>query len=154
MSLLPAQPILLSTTVKEMDTFTYEWTVVGSAGTEWPAANPPGDPSLFLSDTTLVDTGGGVWTATAIFTPTGTDPGVLGQYEIRLTATDTVPTTGEDTMWVTVHETACDAWVASGEWISPFDDNDDCVLDLDDYAAWAAAWLEDRSATAPIVYIP
>jgi hypothetical protein len=150
----PGEPISLPTTVKELDAFSYEWTVVGAAGTNWPAANPPGDPNLFLTGTTLVDQGGGVWTATPVFTPTGTDPNILGQYEIKLVATDGVPSDGSDTMWVTVHETPCETFDASDGYIWPFDDNFDCEINLEDYAAWAAVWLEDRNPTGAIIYFP
>jgi hypothetical protein len=139
------KPIPLPTTVKDVDNLSFTWTVTGPA-------TYTGDPSLFLTGTTLVDTGGGVWEATPVFTPTGTDPDILGEYTIMLTADDG-PTQGSDTMWITVHETACDTFQASGGLLLPFDDNDNCVINLEDAAMWFSAWLEDINPNDPI-YIP
>lgn len=139
------KPISLPTTVKDTDNLSFTWTITGPA-------TYTGDPSLFITGTTLVDTGGGVWEATPVFTPTGTDPNILGEYTIMLTADDG-PTEGYDTMWITVHETACDTFEAGGGLLLPFDDNDDCVIDLDDAAMWFGAWLEDINPNDPI-YTP
>jgi hypothetical protein len=136
------EPILLPTVVKDVDNLSFTWTVTGPE-------NYTGDPSLFLTGTTMVDTGGGVWEATPVFTPTGTDPDILGEYTITLTADDG-PTDGSDTMWVTVHETACDTFEASGGVLLAFDDNDDCVINLEDAVMWFEAWLEDINPDDPI----
>lgn len=138
------KPISLPTMAKDVDNLSFTWTVTGPA-------TYTGDPSVFLTGTTLVDTGGDVWEATPIFTPTGTDPNILGEYTIMLTADDG-PTQGYDTMWITVHETACDTFEASGGLLLPFDDNDDCVIDLEDAAIWFSAWLEDINPSDPYIY--
>ncbi len=142
------KPILLPTTVHEKGPVSAEWY-------EWMVTGPAtytGDPSLFLTNTTLVDMGSGVWEVTAEFTPSGTDPNIIGYYEIELTATDLVPTSSDDFMYITVHETPCDVYVESGNVPNDFDANMDCEITLDDYAAWAATWLEDKNPSDPYVY--
>jgi hypothetical protein len=139
------KPISLPTMAKDVDNLLFTWTVTAPA-------TYTGDPSLFLTGTTLLDTGGGVWEATPVFTPTGTDPNILGEYTIMLTANDG-PTQGSDTMWITVHQTPCETFEASGGLLLPFDDNDDCVIDLEDAAVWFSGWLEDINPNDPI-YTP
>lgn len=141
------KPILLPTTVKEKDAFSDMWTVTGPA-------NYTGDPSLFLTNKTLVDMGGGVWEATAQFTARGTDPNIIGWYDIELSATDTVPTSGDDLISIQVLETPCDVYVESGNELNYFDANMDCEITMDDYAAWAAVWMEDISPDIPYIYLP
>ena len=137
-------PISLPTMAKDVDNLSFTWTVTGPA-------TYTGDPSVFITGTTLVDTGDGAWEATPVFTPTGTDPNILGEYTIMLTADDG-PTQGYDTMWITVHETPCDTFEASGGLLLPFDDNDDCVIDLEDAAIWFGAWQEDINPGDPYIY--
>jgi hypothetical protein len=143
------EPLPIPVTVIQVDSgqsFTAEYTVTGPDGYT-------GDPSLFLADTTLVDTGGGIWEATPVFTPTGTDPDIVGLYEITLEATNSVDgNMGSDTMWIQVTETACEAKIANGDSLNPFDDNGDCVINIMDFAAWAAAWLDDRNPSEPTYY--
>ena len=141
------KPISLPTTAKDVDDLSFAWTVTGPE-------NYTGDPSLFLTNTTMVDDNDdGIWEATPVFTPTGTDPDILGEYTITLTADDG-PTEGSDTMWITVHQTPCDTFEASGGLLLPFDDDDDCVIDIDDAVMWFSEWMEDINPDDPFIYTP
>ena len=130
------------------------------ADTDWSVTTVPGSYADYLGDPNqFIISEGGTFTApTALFAMNLTDPNALGYYVLTLTATDDEgmgpALTGSDTVYVMVHETACEAFQANGDWLSPFDDDDNCVLDLTDAAAWFAAWLEDRNPSDPIVYWP
>lgn len=139
--------ILAPTVVNEKDSFTYDWEVTGPA-------TYTGNPNEFLTNKTLVDMGGGVWEGTAEFNASGTDPNIIGWYTITLTATDTVPTSGNDTIWIQVTETACEVYTENGGWLNEFDANGDCEITLDDFGAWAAAWLDDKNPGNPYIYTP
>ena len=141
-----------ATVVDEEAIVSTEWVI-----TEYPA-DYTGDPSLFLTVNTVDNTA-----PTADFAVNVTDPEAFGFYVIELTATDAadagaVPPnealTGSDTVWFTVHATPCLAMIANGGTYNPYDANDDCVIDLTDFAAWAAAWLDDRNPADPIIYLP
>ena len=138
------EQILAPATVVQIDSeqsFTVDYTVTGPAGYT-------GDSSLFL-----VEDLSNPAEPSAIFTAVGTDPNILGSYEITVEATNAVDgNKGSDTMWIQVTETACEAKIANGDSLSPFDDNDDCVLDMMDFAAWAATWLDDRNLSDPTYY--
>ena len=131
-------------TVVQVDpeqSFTVDYTITAPAGYT-------GDPNLFL-----VEDLSNPAEPSAIFTAVGTDPNILGSYEITLEATNSVDgVKGSDTMWIQVAETACEAKMASGEPLSPFDDNDDCVLEMIDLTAWFTTWLDDRNPSDPTYY--
>lgn len=73
-----------------------------------------------------------------------------GEYDVRLTATDSALQTGSDTMTVTIGEDACAAAQLSPSWtaFSPADINEDCLVNLEDLADLAAEWLDDRNLAA------
>jgi hypothetical protein len=140
----PGEQVPVPATVVQVDTeqsFTVEYTITAPAGYT-------GDPNLFL-----VEDLSNPAEPSAIFTAVGTDPSILGFYEITLEATNAVDgNKGSDTMWIQVSETACEAKIANGDLLSPFDDNDDCVIDITDLAAWVAAWMDDRNPSDPTYY--
>ena len=139
--------VLVPVMVLEKDFFTYDWEVTGPDGYQ-------GNPNDFLINKTLVDMGDGIWEATAEFNVSGADPELIGWYEITLTATDTVPTSGSDTMWIQVSETACDTYLEAGGSLNVFDANADCKITLEDLIVWAEAWLDDRRPSEPYIYTP
>ena len=138
------EQVLALATVVQVDaeqSFTVDYTVTGPAGYT-------SDPSLFL-----VEDLSNPAEPSAIFTAVGTDPNILDWYEITLEATNSIDgNKGSDTMWIQVTETACEVKIANGDSLSPFDDNDDCVLDIRDFAVWAATWLDDRNPSDPTYY--
>jgi len=72
-------------------------------------------------------------------------PGVItpGDYTIRLTVADQALNSDSDTMVVSVLEDACAVAVALGASYNYYDTNEDCVVDLVDFAAFAAEWMDD-----------
>ena len=70
-----------------------------------------------------------------------------GTYILSLSATDATGTvTGQ--IEVIVHANACDAAKATGEWTANyFDRNDDCIVDIEDFAVFAAEWLNSTALT-------
>lgn len=78
-----------------------------------------------------------------------------GPYVLKLWAQDAgVPLENEDTMEVQVFADACAAAKANpAGYIQPVhDSNDDCKVNLADFAAFAADWLVDLSLTANLEY--
>jgi hypothetical protein len=73
-----------------------------------------------------------------------------GSYLVRLSATDNASQTGSDTLVVRVVADACAAAQLSTSWsgFSGGDFNEDCVVNLEDFASLAAQWLDDRNMTA------
>ena len=73
-----------------------------------------------------------------------------GSYRVQLTATDNADQSGSDTMVVTVTADACAAAQLSPSWVdfSDYDANEDCLVNLEDFAVIAAGWLDDRNMTA------
>ncbi len=57
-------------------------------------------------------------------------------------------------MTVNVMADACAAAQTTAEWagFNYFDTDQNCVIDLNDFAGFAAGWLEDLSATGSIEY--
>ena len=80
----------------------------------------------------------------------------VGTYEITLTATDTTGLTGSDTLEIKVEADACAAAqepeAPSWTGFNVVDTDQNCVIDLIDYGAFAANWLEDIRLTAPVAY--
>lgn len=128
--------------------------------TDWSVTTVPDSYADYLGDPNqfIISQGGTLTNPNALFAMNLTDPNALGYYVLTLTATDDEvmgpALEGSDTVYVMVHETACEAFQANGDWLSPFDDDDNCLLDLTDAAAWFAAWLEDRNPSDPTVYWP
>ena len=88
---------------------------------------------------------------TADFTP---DSSVAGDYTIRLTATDTSVQSGSDTLTVRVAADACGAAQLDPNWngYDNYDVNENCVIDLPDFASLAAEWLNDRQLSIYVAY--
>ncbi len=64
---------------------------------------------------------------------------------------ETYPDTKTDSMTIDVYDTACKATLSKALAAdNPTDFNKDCITDLDDFADFAAAWLDDYSLTGPI----
>jgi len=78
----------------------------------------------------------------------------VGTYEITLTATDATGLTGSDTLEIQVVADACEAAQLSASWtgFNVYDTDQNCVVDLIDYADFAAQWLADLRLTAPEAY--
>jgi len=77
-----------------------------------------------------------------------------GTYEITLTVTDSTGLVGSDTLEIPVVADACEAAQQVPGWVdfNPYDSDQNCVIDLIDYQAFAAQWLEDLRLTAPVAY--
>jgi len=77
-----------------------------------------------------------------------------GTYEITLTATDATELIGSDTLEIQVWSDACEAAQEAPSWtgFNIFDTDQNCVVDLIDYADFAAQWLADIRLTAPEAY--
>jgi len=76
-----------------------------------------------------------------------------GSYIVRLTATDSEDQVDSDTVQVTVAADACAAaQLDSASWngFNYYDRDEDCDVDLLDFAPFAAEWLEDRSLTGQV----
>jgi hypothetical protein len=106
----------------------------------------------------ITDTTTDLYNPTASFT---TD--VPGYYRVRLTVTDALSASESKVFEVRVEETACDQAKVGlhGAWpANIFDTNSDCVVDLNDFAAFAAEWLDNTASTeqelwtGDVVYIP
>ncbi len=77
------------------------------------------------------------------------DTDIAGTYEVKLTVSDGSNVV-EATAQVDVYDDACAAAQAASSWAG-FNDMDydaDCDVDLVDFAAFAAQWLDDRNLTA------
>lgn len=92
------------------------------------------------------------WGANPTAILTATEPGI---YKVKLTVTDTAegdfgPTTIEAIAQIIVYADACEAKKASpGGWDgNEYDFDDNCVVNLLDFAELAAAWLDDTSMKA------
>ena len=72
--------------------------------------------------------------------------GVVGTYTITLTVTDENANETVDTADVAIYENACLAAQAADDWagFSPYDFNEDCTVNLMDFAELASEWLDDR----------
>jgi hypothetical protein len=77
-----------------------------------------------------------------------------GSYVLELSVTDNAGHNVTDTMTVNVMADACAAAQTTAEWagFNYFDTDQNCVIDLNDFAGFAAGWLEDLSATGSIEY--
>ncbi|MGE4287003.1 MAG: LamG-like jellyroll fold domain-containing protein [Phycisphaerae bacterium] len=77
-----------------------------------------------------------------------------GAYVIELSVTDNAGHNVTDTMTVNVAQDACAAAQTTAEWagFNYFDTDLNCVIDLNDFAAFAASWLTDLSAAGSFEY--
>ena len=96
---------------------------------------------------------------TASVTKTSTDPlaptadfmtNYVGEFRITLTATDGTAQSDSDTLVVHVGEDACAAAQLAPSWagFNSYDYDQNCIVDLPDFAALALVWLEDINLTA------
>lgn len=76
-----------------------------------------------------------------------------GAYLVRLSASD-LSWTGSDTMTVRVAADACAAALLDPAWggFNSYDADEDCDVDLSDFAALAQQWLDDRNAAGQIQF--
>ncbi len=131
------------------ETFTaQDFTALGGTVTVEPTWTDSIETGTVNASVTKTNTG---LASTADFT---TD--TLGTYTIQLTATDSPGgQSGSDTLEVEVVADACAAGKANGAEINYYDvvpEGGDCVVDLSDFAAFAAEWLKDVSETASVPY--
>ena len=70
-----------------------------------------------------------------------------GTYILKLTATDSNGSFS-DQMEIVVYEDACEAKKATGTWVANYyDRNGDCIVDMQDFAIFAAEWLNSTTLT-------
>ena len=102
----------------------------------------PGDPNVSIANTGVIDTA-------ATFTRTG-------QFALELYAKDSAGAEASDRVEVTVYADSCVAAQNNPNnptlGLSTYDFNSDCLVNLDDFALFAAAWLNDRRLTAVEYY--
>ncbi len=92
----------------------------------------------------VTDTTGDLYAPTATFTADAN-----GFYKVRLTVTDDDSNATEQVVEVRVTQTTCDlAQLFPGFAFDYYDVDEDCDVDLSDFAAFAAKWLDDTNATA------
>jgi hypothetical protein len=69
-----------------------------------------------------------------------------GSYVVKLTATDEVNPSVSDQKEIVVLDDGCQAIKSTGTWeANYFDLNDDCVVDLSDFAVFALEWLDSTA---------
>ena len=120
---------------------------VADAGVAWSITGTPEGANATVEKTSTLPE---EWAnPTADFT---TD--TVGTYEITLRATDATELTGSDTLEIQVWSDACEAAQEAPSWtgFNIFDTDQNCVVDLIDYAAFAAQWLADLRLTTPEAY--
>ena len=100
-----------------------------------------------LINASVTKTNSDLYAPTADFT---TD--YIGTYEVQLTATDADDQEDSDTVQITVVTDACAAAQLDINWngFNYYDRDQDCDVDLLDFAPFAAEWLDDRSLTGQI----
>ena len=76
----------------------------------------------------------------------------VGTYTVQLTAADSEDNETSDTVEVSVAEDACAAAQLGPEWdeFNYYDVDQDCDVDIEDFAALAAEWLDDRNLVGQI----
>ncbi len=77
-----------------------------------------------------------------------------GDYELTCTVTDASGQSDSATVTVQVVEDACVAASMSSDWkgYNSYDIDENCVVDLSDFALFAAEWLEDMAKTEAVAY--
>ncbi len=75
-----------------------------------------------------------------------------GTYEVQLTATDSENNVTTGTLQISVAEDACAAAQNAPGWtgFNLYDTDQDCDVDLADFASFAAQWLDDRNLTGQV----
>jgi hypothetical protein len=75
-----------------------------------------------------------------------------GTYILKLTATDGNGSFS-DQMQIVVYQDACEAKKATGTWVANYyDRNGDCIVDMQDFAIFAAEWLDSTALVESITY--
>jgi len=75
-----------------------------------------------------------------------------GTYTLKLTAVDSNGSFS-DQMEIVVYEDACEAKKATGTWIANYyDRNGDCIVDMQDFAIFAAEWLNSTTLVESLTY--
>ena len=75
-----------------------------------------------------------------------------GTYILKLTATDNNGSVS-DQMEIVVFEDACEAKKATGTWAANYyDRNEDCIVDIKDFADFALEWLDSTALTESVIY--
>jgi len=129
------QPVQLAPDVVNNDPcdpqvpLTYLWTADPAAGVVF-------DPNAYIEDPTVT------------ITQATDNPSTV---TLRLTVDDRVHPTVQDTMAIDVYDDACQAAIGMGlaaDYPADFDRN--CVINFDDFALMATAWLDDNSLTEPV----
>ena len=139
-----ALPVVLNATVDdstEADLDTYGWEIIG-----WPGA----DPNI-VAAATLTDTTTDIYAPSATFDVDDTHSLYeLGAWEIELTVTDTANPevlTGSDWITVTITTDACAVAKLRPDYLTTVakqgDIDQNCVVNLLDFALLAADWLDD-----------
>jgi hypothetical protein len=108
---------------------TYLWTADPAAGVVF-------DPNAYIEDPTVTITKA---------------PGDAVTVTLTLAVNDGVHPTVQDTMTIDVYDDACQAAIGMGlatDYPGDFDRN--CVINFDDFALMATAWLDDNSLTEPV----
>lgn len=124
-----------------------QWTVEAASGSGYDPIAPPSDPNAFITDTTVDPL-----VPTASFTVPN-EPNYIGQYQVTLTVNTTIAGDLSDGLWLDTQATMCDAYEhASWGWPSyePADFNEDCIVDLSDYAVLASVWLDEKMTEAAV----
>ena len=75
-----------------------------------------------------------------------------GKYKVRLTVADLQSNVAERVTQIVVYETDCNLAKAQSVVLNQFDFNEDCLVNIVDFALFAVEWLDDTSATEPIYY--
>ena len=92
----------------------------------------------------VTDTTADMLAPTATFDAIATPYDTTGTYTIELTATDGAAQSSSDTLIVRVSADACAAaGLVAGFELNPYDSDGDCDVDLVDFAAFAAQWLDN-----------
>ena len=75
-----------------------------------------------------------------------------GTYQVQLTAIDSEGSEDSDIVSISVAEDACQAAQNAPDWVdfNYFDTDQDCDVDLVDFAAFAGQWLDDINLTAQV----
>jgi len=106
-----------------------------------------GPKALGLVNDSVTKTNADLYFPTADFT---TD--TAGTYVIQLTATDTENPPASDTMEIFVGEDACEAAQEAPGWVefNFYDRDQNCIVDLLDFAPFALEWLDNRNLPGPV----
>ena len=148
------------------DVTDYDWyrTWVGQPTDIWAVVDDFGEGDI--------DAGGIAWTVTVgdpNLVITGTDSSNVlypqatlvadypGDYEVQLVVTDTDGSLGAQAsdpavFEIHVYEDACAAAIANGASYNAYDSDTDCDVDIIDFAAFAAQWLDDIKLTEAAAY--